>query len=44
MPKQHIFTLTALVVLMALIGLVLLTAPAQNAEAHKLIEVQTNTL
>lgn len=44
MPKQHIFTLTVLVILMALVGLALMTAPAPDAEAHKLIEVQMNSL
>ncbi len=32
MQKQHIFTLTLLVIIMALVGVVLLTAPKSEAQ------------
>jgi len=45
MPKQHIFTLTVLIILAALLGLTFWTAPPSRAETPPAsVQVQQNTL
>gem|GEM_PF-2999304 len=44
MPKQHIFTLTVLIILAALVALALWSAPANEAAARQPVQVQQNWL